>query len=81
VAANKRAAFRRFSETRMYRLRNVSIEHLDATDASIVFDKDWDFREPKLNRRFTGSGRQRLTLHRFEKSWLITGEDELNTAS
>jgi hypothetical protein len=77
VAANKRAAFRRFSETRMYRLRNVSIEHLDATDASIVFDKDWDFREPKVNRRFTGSGRQRLTLHRFEKSWLITGEDEL----
>jgi hypothetical protein len=77
VAANKRSAFRRFSETRTYRLRNVSIEHLDNSDASIVFDKDWDFREPKVNRRFTGSGRQRLTLHRFEKSWLITGEDEL----
>jgi restriction system protein len=77
VATKKRDAFRRFSEARTYRLRNVQVERLDGPNAAVVFDKDWDFREPKSNRRFAGSGRQRLTLQRFGQSWLITGEEEL----
>lgn len=77
VAKNKREAFRRFSETRIYQLRNVTFEHLDNREATVVFDKDWDFRDRKSNRRFAGSGRQRLTFDRFGGAWLITGEEEL----
>lgn len=77
VARNKRDAFRSFSETRTYRLRNVVFERLDAREAAVVFDKDWDFRDRKSNRRYAGSGRQRLTLERFGAAWLITGEEEL----
>lgn len=77
VAKNKRDAFRRFSETQLYRLRNVTFEHVDGQEAVIVFDKDWDFRDRRANRHYSGSGRQRLTLDRFGTEWLITGEEEL----
>jgi hypothetical protein len=77
VAKNKREAFSQFSEARTYRVRNLVFEHLDAHEARVVFDKDWDFRNRATNRRFAGSGRQRLTLKPFGKSWLITGEEEL----
>jgi hypothetical protein len=81
VAKNKRDAFRKFSETRTYQLRNVAFEHLDSHEAAVVFDKDCDFRDRKSNRRYAGSGRQRLTLERFADSWLITGEEELGVYS
>jgi hypothetical protein len=77
VAKNKREAFSQFSEARTYRVRNLVFEHLDAHEARVVFDKDWDFRNRATNRRFAGSGRQRLTLKPFGKTWLITGEEEL----
>lgn len=77
VAKIKREAFNQFLEARAYRLRNLTFEHLDAHEARVVFDKDWDFRNRATNRRFAGSGRQRLTLKTFGKAWLITGEEEL----
>ena len=81
VAKNKRDAFGRFTETRTYRLRDVKFENLDERQARVVFDKDWDFRDSRTNRRFAGSGRQRLTLEKLKGSWLIIGEEELDVYS
>lgn len=78
VAQNKRNAFREFSETRVYRLRNMTFEHVNGNEEAVVFDKDWDFQYRKSTRHYSGSGRQKLTVDRVGSTWLITGEEDVS---
>jgi hypothetical protein len=63
-----------YPDVNKYDIRDIKLESRRGPRAVVTFTKDWDMSGV---RRFAGSERQRLTLHKAGERWQITGEEEL----
>ena len=74
VRREKELVLSKYPNIEQYDIRDVKVDRVSDSRASVTFRKDWDMRG---RRRFAGSEIQRLMVRKDAGKWQITGEEEL----